>query len=286
MGGINSHMTLHPLLSFLVEVILSIVVAVPLLLYPFLYFFQENLLFFRQPPNPITQQILQQSFPHSAVTLIQSDQTQLQGWLIHRHPSKPQPLLIYFGGNAEEVSGFMLEMAMILPNWAILSFNYRGYGQSQGRPSEKNLRGDALFIYDWAIQQPFIDSKKIVVMGRSLGTGVAIPLAAQRPVAKVILVSPFDSIRRIAQKIYPYVPIAWLLKHPFDSLSYAPTIQAPMLMLLAEKDTIVPLPHSRQLAEAWGGARTEQIMRGEDHNSITASSHYYPTIRRFLDQDL
>lgn len=277
-------MTLSTIFQFFANIALGVVIVMPLFLYPYLYFFQEQLLFHPRPMNLLAKQMLQKKFPHGEVRLKPFESLQLHGWFIHRPKQGQRPLLIYFGGNAEEVSAFLLDDAKAFPEWAILSMNYRGYGESQGKPGEKSLFSDALYIYDWASQQTDIDAKQIVVMGRSLGSGVAVHLAAERPVAGVVLVSPFDSIRRVAQGIYPYVPVSWLLKHPFDALSRAPAIRTPMFMLLAENDTIIPLPHSKRLANAWGGPHTSKLMTGQDHNSISFGSHYHESIQMFLDQ--
>lgn len=277
-------MTLTAILSFILHVTIGVLIAIPLLLYPYLYFFQEQLIFHPRPMDPMAQQTLKKMFPKGEIQIQTSSLLQLHGWLINRPPpGQKRGLLIYFGGNAEEVSGYLLDNTLTLPQWAILSLNYRGYGASQGKPSEKSLLEDALSIYDWAIQQADIDPKQIVVMGRSLGSGVAVYLAAHRPIAAVILTSPYDSIRSVAQSIYPYVPIALLLKHPFDSLSLAAKIQAPMLMLLAEQDTIIPQPHSKRLAAAWAGKYTEIEIAGEDHNSINNNQTYQTSIHHFLN---
>ena len=279
-------MTLSPLLQSLINVALGVLILFPLFLYPFLYFFQEKLLFHPRPIHPTTKQTLLERFPQGEVRLSTSDRRQLHGWLVHGATSTPgkKPLLLYFGGNAEEISEFILAEASMFPTWSVLSLNYRGYGESQGKPGEKGLFGDARHIYDWATQQPDIDPEQVVVMGRSLGTGVAVYLASKRPVSGVVLISPYDSIRGIAQGLYPYAPVTWLLKHPFDSLARAPMIRAPMLMLVAEKDTIIPPPHSRRLAQAWGGPHTEKVISGEGHNSITFGTAYHETIWAFLEQ--
>jgi pimeloyl-ACP methyl ester carboxylesterase len=92
-----------------------------------------------------------------------------------------------------------------------------------------------------------------VVIGRSLGSGVAVHVAAERKPAGVVLVTPFDSLRAVAQGIYPFVPVSLLLRHPFDSLALAPSIAAPMLALVATQDRVIAPAHARRLFEAWRG---------------------------------
>ena len=129
--------------------------------------------------------------------------------------------------------------------------NYRGYGLSEGRPGEAALAADALAVYDllaarWG-RRPGAHRR----LWRSLGSGVAVQLAAKRPVRAVMLVSPFDSLRSIARKQYPIIPVSLLLKHPFDSLARAPGIEAPLLVLAGERDTLIPPALSRRLHDAW-----------------------------------
>ena len=160
-----------------------------------IYFFQERLIFF---PQPLTQDPLKAN-PGTAieeVTLVTADQVRLHGWLVKATPTQaPAPLLIYFGGNAEEVS-WLVSTAGQYAGWSLLILNYRGYGSSEGKPGEAELFADALQIYDYAARRA--DAGRIAVMGRSLGSGVAVYLAAQRPVAGVILVSPYDSVESVA----------------------------------------------------------------------------------------
>ncbi|MEO5364288.1 MAG: lysophospholipase, partial [Magnetococcus sp. DMHC-8] len=95
-------------------------------------------------------------------------------------------------------------------------------------------------------------------------------------------VSPYDSIRSLAQEIYPLVPVHWLLKHPFDSLARAPAITAPLLALLASDDRVVPVRHSRALVAAWGGMHREVVLPGVDHDTIGTAVGYHEAIQTFL----
>jgi pimeloyl-ACP methyl ester carboxylesterase len=244
-----------------------------------IYFFQERLIFF---PQPLTQDPLQAN-PGTAieeVNLITSDQVRLHGWLVKATPTQtPAPLLIYFGGNAEEVS-WLASTAGQYAGWSLLMFNYRGYGRSEGKPGEAELFADALQIYDYAARRA--DAGRVAVMGRSLGSGVAVYLAAQRPVAGVILVSPYDSVESVARSLYPFLPIGLMLKHRFDSLSRAPSIKAPLLCLVASGDRVIPRPHSERLYAAWGGAKHWREIRPADHDSLAGEPDYWRAIAAFL----
>ena len=246
-----------------------------------LYLLQDRLVFYPQPlPDSVRRMV--EEIPDTVELEVQApDGTRLHGWLRHQSAASPRSLVIYFGGNAEEVSGQILDAAELAP-WSVAAFNYRGYGRSEGDPSEGALVSDALLIYERLAGRADIDAHRIVVLGRSLGSGVAVPLAAQRPVRGLILVSPFDSLRSIARKTYPFVPVEPLLRHPFDSLALAPRIDAPLLVLAGDRDNLIPAAHSRRLADAWAGAHRFELLPGAGHNDIHASPRYWPAMREFL----
>jgi len=121
------------------------------------------------------------------------------------------------------------------------------------------------------------------VLGRSLGSGVAVHLAAVRDVSKLALVTPYDSILRIAQRRLPFVPVSWLLKDTFDSLAKAPRVRAPVLVVLAELDSSIPREHSERLVAAFTpGQVTVRMIAGADHNSISESPEYGRALADFL----
>jgi len=270
------------LLKSLIRIFIGTIIAIPMILYPYLYFFQDKLLFYPQKIETATLKILRKYHADSEIKLKTPDNITLHGWFLKANKSKKSPLLIYFGGNAEEVSGHISEKAFF-KNYSLLLMNYRGYGLSKGKPSEKNLFKDALFIYDTFAKRTDVDSRKIVAMGRSLGSGVAVYLAKHRRLEKVILVSPYDSIQNVAQKIYPYAPISLLLKHPFDSLSRAPSISTPMLALIADNDTVISPEHSKALVKKWKGKTKQVIIQNTEHNSITSADEYWANIEEYLD---
>ena len=190
------------------------------------------------------------------------------------------PVLIYFGGNAEEVS-WLASTAGQYAGWSLLMFNYRGYGRSEGKPGEAEMFADALQIYDYAVSRAA--AGRVAVMGRSLGSGVAVHLAAERPVAGVILVSPYDSIESVAKGVYPFLPIGLMLKHRFDSLSRAPQLKAPLLCLVASDDRVIPRSHSERLYAAWGGTKQWSVIGPAAHDSIAGEPDYWRAIAAFLD---
>jgi pimeloyl-ACP methyl ester carboxylesterase len=251
------------------------------------YFFQERLLFFPQllAGDPV------KANPGAAVeevSLVTADGVRLHGWLVKAGAAnagaagvndRPAPILVYFGGNAEEVS-WLASTADKYAGWSLLLINYRGYGRSEGKPGEAELFADALQIHDYAAARA--EGGRVAVMGRSLGSGVAVYLASRRPVPGVILVSPYDSVESVAKQVYPYLPISLMLKHRFDSIARAPGIKVPLLCLVGSGDRVIPLPHSRRLFEAWGGARQWREIAFADHDSIAGEPDYWQAIADFL----
>ena len=247
-----------------------------------LYLLQEQLIFLTRPLADADRYAVGVLPGATEVEVKAHDGTRLHGWLRHTAGETPsQGLVIYFGGNAEEVSGQMHDAPMLAP-WSVAAFNYRGYGLSEGRPGEAALVADAIAIHDRLAARDDVDPNRIVVLGRSLGSGVAVQLAASRPVRAVVLVSPFDSLRSIARKQYPFVPVSLLLEHPFDSLARAPGIEAPLLVLAGGRDRLIPPAFSQRLHDAWAGPKRWTLIPEADHNDVDTGPGYWPPIREFL----
>lgn len=246
------------------------------------YLTQERLIFFPRRLDERAALALERSYPRAeSFELIAEDGVRLRGWLVGGSAHRPQPLVIYFGGNGEEVSWLVSEFSRA-SDWAALLVNYRGYGLSQGQPSEAMLYRDALALYDRTTLRPDIDSRRVIIMGRSLGTGVATYLASQRPVAGVVLVSPYDSLVQVAHGAYPFLPVDLLLRHRFASAARAPSIHAPLLALVAARDDVVRPERSRLLVQAWGGPAQLEMLDGVDHNTIHSHPDYWRLIDAFL----
>lgn len=248
------------------------------------YFFQERLLFMQRPISELRLQEIESEYPEvEEIELEISTHKKLHGWLVPATDAQAAPLLIYFGGNAEEVSN-MIDKGKFFENWSMLLVNYRGYGLSEGQPSEENLFQDARYLYDVFSKRDDINEEHIVAMGRSLGTGVAVHLAAQRDLAGVVLISPYDSISEVAKNIYPFLPVDFLLKHEFNSLAEAEQIDTPLLALVAEDDEVIPPKHSQTLYEEWAGEKELKLIEDKGHNDIQDGNNFWEQISTFLDQ--
>ena len=262
----------------LLAIAIGVVVGLPALLW-----WRQDSLIFQPPPAPLVAPRAAAGRVIAPVGVTMADGVVLHGYLARPADtgSVRMPLVLYFGGNAEEVS-WMAEMSARFPGWALLAVNYRGYGGNAGHPGEAPLVADSLALFDWAAARTDVDKARIVAIGRSLGSGVAVQLAAARKLAGVVLVTPFDSLADVAQRIYRFVPVGLLLRHPFDSLSRAGAIATPMLALVAADDTLIPPAHAKRLFEAWHGPKKWQEIARADHNSIDGDELYWQTIAAFL----
>lgn len=184
--------------------------------------------------------------------------------------------LVYFGGNAEDASYNLPALSAAFPQHAVYLMNYRGYGGSSGKPSEAALFADALALFD-RIRSAH---QQISVVGRSLGSGVAVYLASQRPVARLVLVTPYDSIQEIAASQFPFFPVRWLLRDKFESWKYAARIDVPTLLVAAENDEVIPRSSTEALLARFGaGVAALKVIAGTGHNTISESPEYIPLLQ-------
>ena len=188
--------------------------------------------------------------------------------------------LLYFGGNAEAVANSAEVIERVLPNHTVYFFNYRGYGGSTGRPSEEAIYGDAALTYQ-TIQK---SHGHITLMGRSLGTGVATYLAERYQTERLILVTPFDSIQRVAQTRIPIFPMSILLQDKYESFKRAKNIQGKVLILLAGNDEVIKRKRSMNLINSF---KQDQVVvheiKNAGHNSIAQDTDYYRYLAGFIN---
>ncbi len=232
----------------------------------YLYIKQRDFLYIPpEGPQPTGEQTLE----------IQGSGVTLRGWVVN--PGRDHAI-IYFGGNAERIENNMADYGDLFTHHTIYFVNYRGYGGSTGSPTEEGLYSDAQAIYDHAIRH----HENITVIGRSLGSGVATHLAANRPVRALILVTPFDSMVNVARSIYPMFPIGLLLKDRYDSAERAPEITSPTLILIAENDEVIPRESTENLITAFPPDIVHTaVIENATHNDIQNYTEYFMRIRDF-----
>ncbi len=235
---------------------------------------QDSFLFF--PPASTHKQ---HNFEHVINYSLPRDGVTLHGWLVNPKQVK-EKLIIYFGGNAEDVFFNIDEFSDIQA--ASLFVAYRGYGSSSGTPGEKEFFADALAIIDDV--NVTYSPKQIVLIGRSLGSGVACFAAAHRRVQGVILVTPYDSIENVAQAHYPWLPIGPLLRHRFPSIDYVDKLNCPAMIVYGGKDTTIPPKRTENLIRYISGEKEIVYLEHADHGNIEMFPEYWAALLRFLDQ--
>ncbi len=203
----------------------------------------------------------------------------LRGWVVN--PDETDAL-VYFGGKGEPLERDVDFFRTTLPGRSVYLVPYRGYGPNTGKPSEKGIEADALAEFDVARGRHV----HVAVAGRSLGTGVATFVAAHRPVERVVLVTPYDSILNIARGRYPIFPVSLLLRDRYESSRNADAITAPTLVLIAADDESIPRASTDALIAHFHTPPSIVVVPHAGHNSISKSPLYVPSIRDFLASPL
>jgi pimeloyl-ACP methyl ester carboxylesterase len=217
-----------------------------------LYFFQRSFIYYPQ------------AHAHKTPRLAVRSDAGVEVVATVREHAGPDAVL-YLGGNAEDVSQSLPGLHEAFPAHALYLLHYRGYGASGGQPTEESIQQDALALFDLVQAR----HANVVVVGRSLGTGVAIRLASQRPAQRLVLVTPYDSLQALAVMRFPYFPVRWLLADRFDSWKYVAGVKAPTLVIAAEHDTVIPRDSTQRLFERFpAGAARLVVIPGVEHNDI------------------
>ena len=207
---------------------------------------------------------------------LENQQERLKVWNIRRNGSKA---LIYFGGNAENVALNLPVFKRLFSDFSLYLPNYRGYGGSSGSPSEAALFSDARRLLEEVAQE----HEYVMVMGRSLGSGVAAYLASEGAIDGLILVTPFDSMTHLASSYYPFLPVSLLLKDRYESASYLEGSIIPTLVLIAGRDEIIPRKRADGLVAVLNEATTRvQVVADVGHNNIESHPSYLETIKSFV----
>jgi uncharacterized protein len=211
-----------------------------------LYLFQRQLLYFPDKSRPELTGLEQLGVRE--VALATQDGLSLLSWYL---PSSPdRPVVAYFHGNGGHI-GHRLErlLRFAREGYGVLMVEYRGYGGNPGNPTEAGFNADARAALNFLAAEA-VPTNRLALYGESLGSGVAVQLAAQHDVAALILEAPFTSVAEVAQSHFPYVPAARMVIDRFDTLSRIGRVKAPILVLHGERDRIVPVRYGRAVFDA------------------------------------
>ena len=199
-------------------------------------------------------------------TISTADNEKLIAW--HAAAAAGNPTILFFHGNGGEISDRAERLNYYrAQGFGALFVSYRGYGGSSGRISEKGFIADALAAYDWLVQRN-IQPQRIFVVGESLGTGVAVQLAAQREIAALALEAPFTSAADVAADLYWWLPVRLLMKDTFHSRNFIAKVTAPLLIQHGEVDGVIPVDHGRKLFALANDPKELVILPGAGHEAI------------------
>jgi len=245
-----------------------------------LFFFQSYFLY--QPSREITLTPADGGMKYEDVTLVCKDATRLSAWYVPGEPDKE--VVLFCHGNAGNISGRVYSLSIFHRlGLSVLIFDYRGYGESQGRPSESGTAEDARAAWDYLVNVRKIDPNRIVVAGRSLGGAVAAHLASERLPGALILEFTFTSVPDAAARLYPYLPVRPLCRYSYDTLSIIGQIRCPILIVAGKDDTMMGQSASRRLYEAAGEPKQFLELSGGHNDAIVKSEAVYSEgLERFL----
>ena len=192
-------------------------------------------------------------------------------------PSRDKTLILGFGGNAWNAQDVAEYLHELFPDEELVAFHYRGYAPSEGSPSAEALIADAPLAYDRAVE--LVKPKRVVAIGFSIGSGVAATLAHARKLDGLILVTPFDSLKAVAQSMYPWLPIGPFFEHEIDAAAALDKSDVPAAIISAQRDEIVPGERTDALRTKVRNLVFDRTIAGAGHNDIYARSDFHEAIR-------
>lgn len=228
------------------------------------YMLQNALLFHPFPgplPEPMAAGYPQLTMRHLDVP----GGPRLAFWGSDPAPGKPVVLYLHGNGGSAAYRGFLVA-PYAERGWGVVLAEYRGWSGNAGHPSESGLQADALAFADWAARE--WPGHPLIVWGESLGTSLALGVAAERPVLGVVLDAPFTSITEVAARVYPWMPVRWLVRSPFDSMALLPKVTAPVMVVHGLADELIPPEMGRELHDAAPNPGPLLLMPGLGHTAL------------------
>jgi fermentation-respiration switch protein FrsA (DUF1100 family) len=248
--------------------------------------FEPRLIYFPGQQRTLIAPPDRLSLPVERVEIATEDSVKLVGWAIPSDADSAGLWLLICHGNAGNLSEFDRPLhyaGLRALGLNLLAFDYRGYGESGGMPSEQGLYRDAAAAYRYLRVERGVLPERIVVFGHSLGSAVAVELVSRLPAAGLILEGALTSVIDRGQELYPYIPVRWIAGHRFGSLERMAQIRIPKLFLHAAADDVIPLAHGRRLFEAAPEPKTFVELDGGHGDAFdTDSTRYYVIIAEFL----
>ena len=253
----------------------------------FVYFKQASILYYPQlPGRDISATPENIGLQFDEIEFYTSDNIKLHGWFIpHKNP---RGTLLFFHGNAGNISHRLDSINIFHQlNLNVFIFDYRGFGQSEGRTTEQGTYRDAEAAWNYLTEVKDINEKQIIIFGRSLGGSIAAWLASQHQPASLIVESGFTSVPAMGKRFYPFLPIQWLTTFEYNTREYVRKASCPVLIAHSADDDIIPFEEGREIYHAANEPKQFFEMRG-DHNGgfIASGSDYINALKTFIDSSL
>lgn len=264
--------------------ILLTIIGLYLLIVILTYFFQGRMVFYPDRHLSVTPESI--GLTYEEVQLWTSDGVCLQGWFIPGSKEQVQSTVLFFHGNAGNISHRMETLDIIHKlNLSCLIFDYRGYGQSQGSPTEKGLYKDGQAAWSWLLQKKGLQPKEIICWGRSLGGPIAARLARDKLPGGLIIESTFTSLTDMGQKLYPFLPVKLISRFRFPTQKYVQDLSCPVLLVHSTEDDLVPFVFGQKLFEsAPEPKRLLKIKGGHNDGFLVSGEHYKQGVKDFLKE--
>jgi hypothetical protein len=258
--------------------LLSLIVAFAL----WLRCYEPRMIYY--PDRRIDQTPDRLGLQYEDVFLTTSDGLRINGWFLPASMSRAKLTVLFFHGNAGNIS-HRFEKLAVLRELGVDAFiiDYRGYGHSQGKPDEQGTYRDAQAAYEYLAQQHKLSPRSIVIYGESLGAAVATDLAAKVDVGGLILEEAFTSVGDVGQKMFPFLPVRWLVRNKYDTLGKMPRIKVPLLIFHSRDDEFFNLRHAQRLLAAANEPKQLVELRGGHNDAfLISASTYRAALEKFL----
>ena len=210
----------------------------------------------------------------------------LAGWFVTRTERPDYTVIVFNGNGGNRALRAPLAAALSRANLAVLLFDYRGFGENPGSPSENGLKRDARAAREYLLSRGDVDPQRLVYFGESLGSAVATELAIEHPPAGLILRSPFTSLSDVGRHHYGFLPVRWLLRDRYATIGRIARVNAPLLVIGGDADRIVPIAQTRRVYDAARDPKTLLVISGADHNddSLLTGREMIEGVLRFIQQ--
>jgi fermentation-respiration switch protein FrsA (DUF1100 family) len=248
-----------------------------------LYLLQPSLIYFPEIDRALATTPREAGLPYEDVKLVAADGVTLHGWLIPAG-DPPRGTVLFFHGNAGNISHRLDSLRMFHRlGYNTLIFDYRGYGNSAGEPTEQGTYRDATAAWDYLTQTRNIPATSIVLFGESLGGAVAAWLASRHTPAALVISSGFTSVPDLAADIYPYMPVRWLARFHYDTRAHVAASNTPVFIAHSPEDEIIPFRHGRALfAAAQQPKHFLELQGGHNEGFIFVRENWIQALGDFL----